>query len=513
MKSIKSLLVGVSNYSLEGANNLPFCKNDIIAMEEALRNGLKVSRNDIITCGNFGLVSKEDFIKEITNLKEKTNEDDVVIFYFSGHGTTQDDKHYLVCSDGLIHTQAIIELMEEINARSKIIILDCCFSGNFSVSGTSDFNIEETIEEFSGKGYAVLSSSNSSQVSYGHPEKSISLFTYFVCNALQDKFIIREGDVSLYEIHKLVSLYLDLWNKRNPNRQQQPIFRANMGGTIYFNVEDYEPYYTEQIYQEYDKYIIYKVDPVHTGLAKRYSANVILKEPLSINEISLISQEIIEKLKTIEVHQNEISERRWEGKLANIIWIYFGRDESDMINNNYLCHITWVDNSQDENYWYKIHNENEYIINGIHLNVHSYYESLKSFNEEHTGDKEEIILKIREILSKMITLAEEVICNYNEYKNKEIDEKDFIEIMNTISPKIDKYYMKSTELDIAPDDIYDWDQSCNSIFGTIHDFTLFYNKRGIKERTKKNRMNCMEMTIKRYYSDLEKIREIEKIRF
>jgi hypothetical protein len=73
--------------------------------------------------------------------------------------------------------------------------------------------------------------------------------------------------------------------------------------------------------------------------------------------------------------------------------------------------------------------------------------------------------------------------------------------------------MKSTELDIAPDDIYDWDQSCNSIFGTIHDFTLFYNKRGIKERTKKNRMNCMEMTIKRYYSDLEKIREIEKIRF
>ena len=32
------------------------------------------------------------------------------------------------------------------------------------------------------------------------------------------------------------------WNKRNPQNDQCPIFRANMGGTMFFYVEDYVPY-------------------------------------------------------------------------------------------------------------------------------------------------------------------------------------------------------------------------------------------------------------------------------
>lgn len=510
MANIKALVVGVSNYYIDGAEDLPFCKNDILAMGEALHNGLKISRNEIITCGSFGVVNKGDFVNELTNLSEITNRDDIVIFYFSGHGTTINDKHYLVFSDAIMCTQEIIEVLQNIKVKSKIIILDCCFSGNFSVNGTSDFNIRETVEEFNGKGYAVFSSSNSTQVSFGYPEKPISLFTNFVCDALQDKYIIKNGKVSLYDIHKIVSLYLELWNRRNPDMQQQPIFRANMGGTIYFKVEEYKPYYTVKIYQEYDKYIIYNVEPVHTELAKRYSAQVILKEPLSISEISEISLDIIDIVKSVEVYKNEISERRWRGKLANIVWIYFGRDESDMINCNYICHTTWVDNSQDKNWWYKVNNKDTFMMNGIHFNVHSYYENLKVFNKNHTGNKEELILKTKEILSKMITLAEKVIYHFNEYKNKVISEKDFIEIMNIISPQLEKCYILSTDLDIAPDEMHDWDQACTLIFGTIHDFTLFYNKKGIEQRTAKNRIDCMEMTIKRYYSDLSKIHEVEK---
>lgn len=80
--------------------------------------------------------------------------------------------------------------------------MDCCFSGNFNVNGTSNINIHETVEEFNGKEYAAFSSSNSAQKSFGHPEKPISLFTNFLCNALQEKFIIKKGLVSLYDIHQ-----------------------------------------------------------------------------------------------------------------------------------------------------------------------------------------------------------------------------------------------------------------------------------------------------------------------
>lgn len=510
MSNVKALVIGVSNYYISNAENLPFCINDVVAMEKALHNGLKLRKNNIITCGNFGEVKREDFIYALSQMTNLTDKNDILIFYFSGHGTTIDNQHYLVFSDGLMSTQEIIKYFEKILAKSKIIFLDCCFSGNFSVNKTSIFNIEKTIAEFEGKGYAVFSSSNSSQVSYSHPDKPISVFTSFLCDALEDKYIIRQGKITLYDIQKLVSLYLEVWSKKNPDQQQHPIFRANMGGTIFFQVQEYKPFYTTKIYVEYDKYIIYKVEPVHTGLAKRYSIKVILKEPLSIEEIGEISLEIKDKLRTAEIYHNEIAEKRWYGKLANIIWIYFGRDESDMINGNFICNTTWVDDKQDKKWWYRVNNKNTFILNGIHYNLYSYYEQLKNFNKENTGRKNELILKTKEILTHMITLAEKVIWLYNEYKNEIFTEEKLFENIEILIPELDKYYFISTDLEIAPCEIHDWSEACSEFFATIYDFTLFYNKRYMSERTTENRKDCMEITIKRYYFNLDKVRKLEE---
>lgn len=510
MSNIKSLIVGVSNYHIAGVQNLPFCANDVVAIEKALYFGLKLEKDDIISCGSLGEVNVKDFIYSLLKMTKLTSKDDVVIFYFSGHGATIDNKHYLVFSDDFINTQEVIEYFEKIPARSKVIFLDCCFSGNFSVDKTLKFNIEETISEFEGKGYAVFSSSNSSEVSYGHPDKPISVFTNFLCDALQDKYIVKKGRISLYDLQKLVSLYLEIWSRKNPDKQQHPIFRSNIGGTIFFKVQEYKPFYVKQIYKEYDKYIIYKVEPLHTGIAKRYAVKVILKEPFSLEEIGRISLEIKDKMRSVEVYRNEISKKQWEGKLANIIWIYLGRDESDMIKGNFICKITWVDDSQDKKWWYRVDEKNTFIMNGIHYDIYTYYEQLKSFNEENTGNKYELILKVREILGYMINLGEKVIKLYNEYKNGAFTEFELCQELDTLIHKLDKYYIISTDLEIPPDEIHEWFQACKDLFATIHDFTLFYNKNYMSIRTTKNRKDCMEMTIQRYYSSLDRVSKLEE---
>lgn len=509
MSNVKALVVGVSNYYISGAGNLPFCMNDVVIMEKSLCDGLKLRKSDIISCGSSGDVKKDDFINALLQMTTLTDENDILIFYFSGHGTTIDKQHYLVFSDGLISTQEIIGYFEEVLAKSKIIFLDCCFSGNFSVDKTSIFNIEKTVAEFAGKGYAVFSSSNSAQESYGRPDKPISVFTSFLCSALQDKYIIRQGKITLYDIQKLVSLYLEVWSKRNPGKQQYPIFRANMGGTIFFQVQEYQSFYTTRIYAEYDKYIIYNVEPVHIGVAKRYSVKVILKEPLSLEEIGKISLEIKDKVRVIEVYNNEIAQKRLTGKLANIVWIYFGRDESDMINNNFICHTTWVDDKQDKKWWYRVNDKDVFMLNGVHYNIHSYYEQLKSFSKENTASKDELILKIKGILANMLGLAEKVIYKYNEFKNQTLTEAELFDEMELLIPAIDKNYFTSTDLEIAPNKLHDWAQACALLFGTIHDFTLLYNKTYKSQRTSGNRQACMEDTIKRYYFDLDKVCKLE----
>ena len=70
------------------------------------------------------------------------------------------EKHYLVLSDRLICTQDIISFLDAISARNKVIFLDCCFAGNFQVDGSAVFDMESTVRDFAGKGYAVFASTS-----------------------------------------------------------------------------------------------------------------------------------------------------------------------------------------------------------------------------------------------------------------------------------------------------------------------------------------------------------------
>ena len=261
MAKLRALIIGVSEHTSIPADSLPFCKNDIFAVKQAFIQGLKVDPSDIILCGSVGTVAAAEVIAALQHLSNVSGENDSILLYFSGHGTTEADSHYLVLSDGLIKTQELIEYLDHINAKNKILFLDCCLAGNFAIDGTAVFNINETADEFAGRGYAVFASCNAQQYSYGHPDIPISLFTNFLCQALTHNFIIREGKKSLYDIHKLLFMLLETWNMNNPTKVQTPVYRANMGGTIYFDVQDYHPYVVEKFFSECKSYIIYVVIP------------------------------------------------------------------------------------------------------------------------------------------------------------------------------------------------------------------------------------------------------------
>ena len=51
--------------------------------------------------------------------------DDTVMFYFSGHGTQGE----LVCYDGLLPYQSVIDMLKGCPAEKKIVIADACYAG------------------------------------------------------------------------------------------------------------------------------------------------------------------------------------------------------------------------------------------------------------------------------------------------------------------------------------------------------------------------------------------------
>lgn len=509
MSKIIALIIGVSNYLHKGVSDLPFCKNDIATIKEAFVHGLGVLSKDIFTCGDSGNVLSVDFVRTIQRITTDIMDDDVLLFYFSGHGTNIKGDHYLVLTDSYISTQELITCLEAIPAKSKVLFLDCCHAGNFEVNGSAGFDVDSAVESFVGKGYAVFASSNAMQVSYQHPEKQISLFTSFLNDALTNKYIIREGKKSLYDIHKLLFLMIEIWNKSHPTLVQTPVYKANIGGTIFFNVEDYHPYFTDNYVYNTESYTIFSVEPTHSGIAKRYSVKVILKKPMLLSEITVVNHEIVSRVKYLNIYSGPMQERRWKNKPANLVFCYFGLSETDIVNSNFICYTTWADEAQDKKWWYKTGKDYE-TINDINIHINPHYDFLKQFMMDHTALKEELVIKTKEIIHRLISLAEQIISLYNYFLNGEISELKLIDEISKLAPEIDALYFRETNLDIPPNEIAEWSRHCSAIAGCIHDFTLYYSNETYLNRTLENRKACMDMSIKRYYKDLEIMKELEK---
>jgi WD40 repeat protein len=65
-------------------------------------------------------------------------DDDVLVFYFAGHGLTEDrDRHYLLCSDSrqddtaatALPTEDIVRILARTGLRNLLLILDTCYAG------------------------------------------------------------------------------------------------------------------------------------------------------------------------------------------------------------------------------------------------------------------------------------------------------------------------------------------------------------------------------------------------
>lgn len=505
MGEIKALLIGVCKYTFNAQTiPLPFCQNDAMAVRRALIDGLNASPDNILVSGNNGEITKKCFLSDLMSTLATTTDEDTLILYFSGHG----GNNCLAMSDGLVDLQSLVDLMEKTTPQNKIIILDSCHSGSFSVSDIRPLGTDETVAALASKGYAVLASCSASQTSGFNRERSLSIYTAFLVDALTSQFLIQKGKKSLESINEAIFHFAKLWNSKHPLHVQQPIFRASMGGTVYFDVEKYTPYQVASVYEETEKYIIYAVEPVHHGMVKRLSVKVILRYRYSLEEIAEIANEIKRKLRYAEVYQNAMSETRFKGKPTNIIWCYFGYSEEDIVDCTYYCHTTWVDETQDKTYWYS-EKKTAREVAGIYFEINDLYDTIKEFQQNSVMSDEMLIQKIRTISTKIINAAEQFIKIYREYRNGELSEEDLIDAVESIGYEIHSLFMQEENLPYPSLSLREWAVAHEQLASAVSDFSLYYNKKYLSKWSTENRIYLMGSSIKKYESALDVLRTLD----
>lgn len=223
--NLQGLLVGVNFYDDPLINRLRYAVNDAEELQKTLFDSaysFNSRKVDLLlsTDINTNDALRRNILKNLSRVAKNTTENDLLLFYFSGHGDLVEGEPYLCPSDTeadyvndtAVPLARVREIIETSQASVKLIIFDACHLG--ARLGSKGFDEskafgEKTKKIFQGvRGLAMLASSAQEEVSLETPEKEHGIFTYFLIEALKNHDIVDEnGDsqISVTEIFNYVA--------------------------------------------------------------------------------------------------------------------------------------------------------------------------------------------------------------------------------------------------------------------------------------------------------------------
>lgn len=496
---IYAILVAVGEYSNMGAANLPTYNMDLSFIKRSLIQGLMIDPDNIRVLGNDGVVRATELALALKSFAEMLEEEDSLIFYFSGHGKRRE----LVFSDMALRLESVLDYLDRLNCKNKLIILDCCYAGDFQVNGPKQMSFGDTISSFVGKGIAIMASSAADEVSRLGIEEKYSLYTEIVGTAMMLKRRARKGYLSLDDINSEVFHMMKIWNEQNPNKKQNPIYRNCLGGTIYFRVADYVPYKPAKIYLKTDRYTIYSVKSLSTNKYKRICAFVICDNKDNISILSEITYEIAQSIKFENIFSSEAEEKRFVNTAAHAVWCYFGKDESDLIQHLHYAYTIWAASDEIEKLYFK-DNRNAQIVDGIYIYQNASYAMLKKM-QTPTVSREEFISDNQKLLAEIISMAEAFIFDLREIVNRTTD-------VQTVQKKYKRWitdvrakYLLLSDMDSAPDDLYEWANEIMNLGGWVVDISLM-----LEGNVGEREFWIINNSIRQYNESLIRLKNLEK---
>ncbi len=214
-----ALLIGVSEYE-PGLNPLPAAVKDLDAMQEVLLHpdigGFAAT--DVTLLKNPDRQVMEEAIYSLFAGRQR---DDLLLFFFSGHGIKDDNGTLYLATRGTrkaaqgdliiptaVSANFVHERMDCSRSKRQIVILDSCFSGAFAegMSAKNDGAVDIR-NQLGGEGRAVLTSSSSTQYSFEQEGEELSLYSRFLIEGIKTGEADLDGDevVSIDELHEYAS--------------------------------------------------------------------------------------------------------------------------------------------------------------------------------------------------------------------------------------------------------------------------------------------------------------------
>jgi len=216
-----------------GTRNKPggdeiYADEDAIAMADMLSNsGWNVDLRIDITA--------EEVKNALMIMKENEDQDDVVLFFFSGHGAAIDtdgdgiaDYNIIDFMNNGLNTEDLNKIFDEFASKTIIFNIDSCFSGGF---------ITDTIN-LKGNGRIILTSSKVNELSWGSNQFKMGYLTHYMVEGMNgpaddDKQgEVGYGEVSVQEAFNYAKPKVISWSQKK-GHQQTPQMYDGIGKEVW----------------------------------------------------------------------------------------------------------------------------------------------------------------------------------------------------------------------------------------------------------------------------------------
>lgn len=495
-----ALLVGVGKYNIEGVSELPTYKEDLKLISDSFIKGLGFLSENIRCVGEAGEVSAQSFTYAIKNFKQSLNDNDTFVMYYSGHGLD----NTLYFSDTLVELRSIIRVVDNLPARRKWIILDCCHSG---AARTPDKvmlprTIDLQLADYINHGTTIMASSGVEQKAAF--DENHSLYTGMLCQAIMSDSTTRHGRKSLWDINNMIQFMMDEWNSTHAEKIQYPIFRSSEIGTISFVVSEDKTPAGDSLQGNKplfitDEYIITSAKSLSTADVKRNCAFVMLKCDRTDESIIRVTNEVVNLVKGLNL------DSKHTGYVAKVVWCYFGTDVTDMIKSNYFTYTISTDDPEQRRIHFK-DNKHAHIVNDIYIYQNGAYELVRKMNQPDTSP-EEYLKSLNTALSDIINMGELFVRDITEVYNKTMDMENFRCAYSTWINKVKKDYIELSDMSSPPDEIYDYSEKIMELAGWLVDLGIYVE--GDKELKPIDHL-AIKNAVRRYHESIESITRMQK---
>lgn len=213
----KALLIGINDYP--NGHELTGCIEDIQQVKSVIeRNGNGSP--------NFGvrMLPNVQTTAEVMGAIHQlfAGNEDTALLYFSGHGYINNTGAEIVVPQNIetsghyytgIQMSTIMDIVNRSNVRNKVVILDCCYSGNMG-----KYNIIDAGSTLN-TGVSILTACRDDEVAMeagGH-----GLFTELLCNALNGGAADYCGNITIGGVYAYIDRSFGPWDQR-------PVFKTNV---------------------------------------------------------------------------------------------------------------------------------------------------------------------------------------------------------------------------------------------------------------------------------------------